>query len=364
VIDIPVPAVSVQPAYRIDGTAVDAGAFYAAACDPRGSVVVEACAGAGKTWMLVSRIVRALLDGVEPSQILAITFTRKAAGEMRERLDDWLQDWADPSRDAEVLEQALRERGLDAATAAAAVPDLRRLQRRLLAVGRGVEIRTFHGWFAQLLSFAPLQVCEQYGLPPTLQFIEDPAPLRAALMRRFHQRLLADAAARADHQALVQRHRRSTVTMWLDAVWARSAELMAADAAGVLEASVPPASVFFAEAGGVGDPAELIRLAPIGPRLVALSRALRAKGGKTCLNAADALDAALSESDASAALEAAYAALHTKEGPRKHLAGVDGFEEACERLVRLRDAVAQQRGHDDHHRMVRLARLLPLLLQK
>ena len=77
-------------AYAIDGTTVSREAFYAAACDPARSVVVEACAGAGKTWMLVSRIVRALLDGAAPHEILAITFTKKAAGEMRARLDEWL----------------------------------------------------------------------------------------------------------------------------------------------------------------------------------------------------------------------------------------------------------------------------------
>ncbi len=35
------------------------------ALDPRRSIVVEACAGSGKTWLLVSRIVRLLLDGAQ-----------------------------------------------------------------------------------------------------------------------------------------------------------------------------------------------------------------------------------------------------------------------------------------------------------
>ena len=61
-------------------------AARAFACDPSNNVVLEASAGTGKTSVLVSRYVNLLARGVEPANILAITFTRKAAAEMRERI--------------------------------------------------------------------------------------------------------------------------------------------------------------------------------------------------------------------------------------------------------------------------------------
>ena len=66
--------------------ALSDAADRAAAVDPRLNVVLEASAGTGKTGVLVGRYVNLLKSGVDPSHILAITFTRKAAAEMRERI--------------------------------------------------------------------------------------------------------------------------------------------------------------------------------------------------------------------------------------------------------------------------------------
>jgi ATP-dependent helicase/nuclease subunit A len=83
------------------------------AVDPAQNVVLEASAGTGKTSVLVARYVNLLARGVDPVNILAITFTRKAAAEMRERIIRELRKAAEQSTFDRGRWTAIRDRLAD-----------------------------------------------------------------------------------------------------------------------------------------------------------------------------------------------------------------------------------------------------------
>ncbi|WP_209000880.1 double-strand break repair helicase AddA [Stappia sp. BW2] len=121
---------------------------------PRASAWVSANAGSGKTFVLSRRVVRLLLDGTDPSRILALTFTKAAAAEMATRVFKILGEWV--TKDDEALAGELQDiegRKPDAARLAMA----RRLFARALETPGGLKIQTIHGFCESLLHQFPLE---------------------------------------------------------------------------------------------------------------------------------------------------------------------------------------------------------------
>ena len=99
---------------KIDAIRKRATAAQQRAADPGRSVWVSANAGTGKTRVLTNRILRLLVDGAQVADILAVTYTRMAAQEMRNRVFDTLSRWA--VSNSSDLENSLQETGLDKPT--------------------------------------------------------------------------------------------------------------------------------------------------------------------------------------------------------------------------------------------------------
>jgi ATP-dependent helicase/nuclease subunit A len=346
-----------SPAYEHNGRPVGRERFYAIACDPARSVAVEACAGAGKTWMLVSRIVRALLQGAQPHEILAITFTKKAAGEMRQRLQEWLAGFAQAT--PERLEQELMARGIAPQAARDGRQALQNSYCALLGTGRPVQIRTFHSWFAALLRTAPLAALQALELPTHYELLEDDAEAVRLVWRRFHAAVAADAALRRDFEAVVAAHGRFQTHKALEAALAKRVEFALADAAGRVDASVLRFGEQFTEFAGLDAPDELLSTnRDHRQKLRDAARALGAASAPTFSAKGVELEQALTAGD----MPAALAALLTQKGePRKFsdkLAGIEQVRIAQDLALRIGAAQVQHEAWLHQQRMARLARVL------
>lgn len=345
-------------AYEHNGQPVTRQAFYAIACDPQRSVAVEACAGAGKTWMLVSRIMRALLEGSEPHEILAITFTKKAAGEMRQRLQEWLEDFA--RKPEHELEGELLARGVDALRVKNQAPALRQLYRKLLDSGRPVQIRTFHSWFAALLGTAPLQVLQALGMPAHFELLEDDAEAVREVWRPFLAVLARDGQLRSDYESSIALHGRWQTHRALEAALAKRVEFALADDAGVVDASVPPFGEEFPALAEWGEPWGALASESARERWHSRAKSLGSETAKTPQKAAQAVVDAFLEPDPGKRLPMLRAAFFVAREDRlsNHLRKFEAAQEAEAELLVL---CAAQRQHDawlHQQRMARLSRVL------
>lgn len=121
--------------------------------DPDKNINIFASAGSGKTYLLITRICRLLLAGVEPQQILAITFTRKSAAEMRQRLyarlASWvLQDDAELSRELNIIGEHSTPELIQRARA---------LYETCLFSEQTIRISTFHSFCEDIIRAFPLE---------------------------------------------------------------------------------------------------------------------------------------------------------------------------------------------------------------
>ena len=109
------------------------------------TLFVEAGAGSGKTTALVQRIVALVASGVELEHVAAITFTEKAAAELRQRVREELED---------------RQRAVGGASGRF---------RRALDQLDGAAISTLHAFAQRLLFEHPLEA----GLPPGVEVLDE-----------------------------------------------------------------------------------------------------------------------------------------------------------------------------------------------
>ena len=136
------------------------------ASDPLSSAWVAANAGSGKTHVLVDRVIRMMLMGIEPARILCLTFTKAAAAEMASRLFERLSGWI--ALDDTALTATLEELG-----ATVESPDNLRLARRLftraLETPGGLKIQTIHAFCERLLQLFPVEA----GVVPGFTVMDD-----------------------------------------------------------------------------------------------------------------------------------------------------------------------------------------------
>lgn len=165
-----------------------------------------ASAGTGKTWQLTNRYLELLLLGTDPARILASTFTRKAAGEIQERVLERLVAGASEPAARAQLAQALGRPELSAG-------DCRALLARVARSLERLRVRTIDSFFAELAQAFALEL----ALPPTWRIADEreeeelasegiarvlaeaPAEQRLELLRAIQR----ESGARSVHEALL-----------------------------------------------------------------------------------------------------------------------------------------------------------------
>ncbi|MGI9408135.1 MAG: UvrD-helicase domain-containing protein, partial [Hyphomicrobiaceae bacterium] len=147
----------------VNAAQLETNANQSRAANPMASAWVSANAGTGKTYVLTRRVLRLLLNGTAPDQILCLTYTKAAAAEMSRRVFDELAEWAvaRPDALAETLTD-LEDARPDAAKLAVAPT----LFARAIETPGGLKVQTIHAFCERLLQRFPLEagVAPDFGI--------------------------------------------------------------------------------------------------------------------------------------------------------------------------------------------------------
>ncbi len=201
------------------------------------NTIIRASAGTGKTFQLSNRYLRLLVAGAEPESILASTFTRKAAGEILDRVIQRLARGAHSAEGAFELSQDLGVENLGQ-------DQIRHLLVYMLTRLQRLQIGTLDSYFAQLAR----RHCLELGLSPHWTIVDEARDvwLREEAARRIlsHGRaselihLLAKGETQRSIIQVIDDTLNSLYEIYLDAVedaWSNLPQLSPADPGALLE---------------------------------------------------------------------------------------------------------------------------------
>ena len=137
------------------------------AASPNLSTWLSANAGSGKTRVLTDRVARLLLDGVQPENILCLTYTKAAASEMQNRLFKRLGAWA--MMEDGPLRVDLDKLGVPFRPDGQRLRHARTLFAKAIETPGGLKIQTIHSFCASILRRFPLEA----GISPQFREMED-----------------------------------------------------------------------------------------------------------------------------------------------------------------------------------------------
>ncbi len=136
------------------------------ASNPFSSVWVSASAGSGKTKVLTDRVLNLLLTGCPPEKLLCLTFTKAAATEMSNRVNNVLKKWAICPEEKLVKEIS----DISGETPSAEIiKRARRLFAEVLETAGGIKIMNTHSFCQTLLKRFPLEA----SVPPNFDVIDE-----------------------------------------------------------------------------------------------------------------------------------------------------------------------------------------------